>query len=79
MTIHEIKLPAEFNGEQFTETTGITNVFVREDTLFLESDLPKVEVQKLVDSHKPKPVVDPKAAILTRLGITAEEAKLLLG
>jgi hypothetical protein len=78
MTIHEIKLPAEFNGQQFSEANGINNLYVRGETLYIESDLLKADVQKLVDAHKPKPIIDRKAALLARLGITADEAALLL-
>lgn len=79
------KVPAKLNGEQLLaelKAVGIelTEVRVVADELFLDTDNKKaVEV---VANHVGVDTVDSsiaaKAALLERLGITAEEAKLLL-
>lgn len=80
MTIHEFNLPVNFNGQQFTDESKAADVYVRENTLFVESDKSKSELQLLLDNHKAQPAAEPTVAEkLTSVGLSIDDLKAALG
>jgi hypothetical protein len=80
MTIHEFNLPVNFNGEQFTNESQAKDVYVRENTLFVESEKTRAELELLLKNHKPKPVTEPTVAQkLTSVGLSIDDLKVALG
>lgn len=56
------------------------NLFIRDNKVVIVGDLTKEEAQNKLNSHFFEPIIiDKKTALLEKLGITAEEAQLLLG
>ena len=69
----------------FRNDTGF-ELFIRGDDLVISGELTKAEAQTALDAHNPpdpqiaiEATATQKAALLARLGITADEAKLLIG
>ena len=83
---HKFAVPNKpLNSYEFKNATGF-DLFIRGDDLVISGELTKAQAQGALDAHNPP---DPqiaidaaatqKAALLARLGITADEAKLLIG
>ena len=83
---HKFAIPNKsLNSDGFKTATGF-DLYIRGDDLVISGELTKAEAQTALDAHNPP---DPqiaiaatatqKAALLARLGITADEAKLLIG
>lgn len=78
MAIHEFALPANFNGQQFIDESGANDVFVRGETLFVESEKSITQLQSLLDSHKAKSMhvsIDEKLAMV---GLSIDDLKAAL-
>ena len=81
MIFHEFPIPAELNGDQLKAELGCDEVYIRGDKLVIGGDLTQAQAAAGIAAHKPITPPDnsaDKAALLARLGITADEAKLLL-
>ena len=72
------------NSIIFLETTGCT-LYTSGDDFYVSGDITAEQAQAFYDAHNPpdpavaaKVRTDAKAALLAKLGITAEEATLLL-
>jgi len=86
MNFYEFPIPAKpLNSDEFKAATSF-DLYIRGDDLVISGELTKAQAQSALDAHNPP---DPqiaidaaatqKAALLARLGITADEAKLLIG
>jgi hypothetical protein len=82
---HTFAIPSKvLITDTFRDETGF-ELFIRGEDLIISGELTKAQAQTALDNHNPP---DPqvaialaatqKAALLARLGITADEAKLLL-
>ena len=81
MQFHEFAIPAELNGEQLKAELGCDEVYTRADKLVIGGDLTEAQAAAGIAAHKPvapRDTTADKAALLAKLGITADEAKLLL-
>lgn len=81
MKFQEFPIPDNLNGEQLKKELGCDEVYIRGDKLVIGGDLTEAEAVAGIAAHIPITPVDKsaaKAALLVRLGITADEAKLLL-
>lgn len=78
-----LSLPKQINGDQLAEELGGALVWVNEEGLNIDCDKTEEEVKAIVAKHKPVDFTAAKAAekaaLLQRLGITEDEARLLLG
>jgi hypothetical protein len=83
---HNFSIPNKpLNSDEFKSATG-WDLYIRGDDLVISGECTKAQAQSALDAHNPP---DPqvaialaataKAELLARLGITADEAKLLLG
>jgi hypothetical protein len=83
MKIQEFEIPALLDGEQLRAELGCEVVYVKENKLVIGGDITQAAIVAGITAHKPidKNLIQTaaKAALLARLGITADEAKLLLG
>jgi len=83
---HKFTIPAKpLNSDEFKNATGF-DLFIRGDDLVISGAPTKAQAQAALDAHNPpdpqiaiQAAATQKAALLARLGITAEEAKLLIG
>jgi len=83
---HKFAIPAKpLNSDGFRNATGF-DLFIRDGELFVSGELTKAQAQTALDAHNPpdpqiaiEAAATAKAALLARLGITADEAKLLIG
>jgi len=81
MKFQEFPIPSQLNGEQLKAELNCEAVYVRDDVLVIGGDLTEAQALKGIAAHKPVAPPDnsaAKAALLTKLGITADEAALLL-
>jgi hypothetical protein len=79
MTIYEFSLPATFNGQQFIQESGANDVFVRGETLFVESEKSHSQLQSLLNNHKPKAITDSTVAQkLASVGLSIDDLKAAL-
>lgn len=81
MKFHEFTIPAALNGEQLKAELGCDEVYIQEDKLVIGGDLTEAQAAAGIAAHKPITPLDKsadKAVLLGKLGITADEAKLLL-
>ena len=81
MRFQEFDIPAELNGFQLKAELGCDEVYIRDNKLVIGGDLTEAEAIAGIAAHTPIAPVDnsaAKAALLARLGLTADEAKLLL-
>ena len=81
MKFQEFPIPTELNGEQLKAELACDEVYVREDKLVIGGDLTEAQAAAGIAAHKPITPPDTtadKAALLAKLGINADEAKLLL-
>jgi hypothetical protein len=78
-----LTLPKAINGDQLAEELGGALVWVNEEGLNIECDKSEEEIKAIVAKHKPVDFTATKAAeksaLLAKLGITEDEARLLLG
>jgi hypothetical protein len=81
----EFTMPAKLNGATLLQELKDSNVVVNgipkveEGKLFLDiKKTDEAKAQAVLNAHSGADSEDPKKAILERLGITAEEATLLL-
>jgi hypothetical protein len=82
MNTYTFPIPANLNGEQLREELGAEMVYINDDLLYVVGDLTEAQAAAGIAAHKPITPPDTtaaKTALLARLGITADEAKLLLG
>jgi len=86
MNFYEFDIPAQINGTQLKEELGCTEVYIADGKLIIAGDLTEAQALAGLTAHVPidlEAVAAEKAAtrtaLLARLGITAEEAALLLG
>ena len=82
MNTYIFDVPTQLNGEQLKQELNAEQVYIDADKLVIDSDLTKSEIQQVLSVHIPAPVIDKAAArqaILDRLGLTADEAAILLG
>ena len=86
MNFYNFAIPAKsLDSIVFTAITGF-DLYIRGDDLVISGELTKAQAQAALDAHNPpdpqiaiEAAATQKAALLARLGITADEAKLLLG
>jgi hypothetical protein len=81
MKFQEFAIPTELNGEQLKAELGCDEVYIRDDKLVIGGDLTEAQAKAGIAAHKPITPPDTtaaKAAVLAKLGISADEAKLLL-
>ena len=81
MKFQEFLIPANLNGDQLKKELGCDEVYVRDDKLVIGGDLTEAQAAAGIAAHKPitaPNTTEAKAALLVKLGITADEAKLLL-
>jgi len=81
MKFQEFAIPTELNGEQLKAELGCDEVYIRDNVLVIGGDLTEAQALAGIAAHTPIAPVDnstAKAALLARLGITADEVKLLL-
>ena len=81
MNFYEFPIPASINGEQLKAELGCDSVYVCDGQLVIGGDLTKAQAAAGIAAHKPLTPFNnsaDKAALLAKLGITADEAKLLL-
>lgn len=85
MNFYEFDIPTKINGTQLKEELDCAEVYICDGKLIIAGDLTKAEATAGLAAHTPidlQAIADEKAAtklaLLDRLGITAEEAKLLL-
>ena len=81
MNFYEFNIPDQINGTQLKEELGCTEVYICDGKLIIAGDLTEAQALAGLAAHTPIAPVDKsaaKAALLARLGITAEEANLLL-
>lgn len=81
MKFYEFEIPAEINGEQLKSELNCDEVYIRDNVLVIGGDLTQEQAAVGLAAHKPITPSDnseAKAALLAKLGITADEAKLLL-
>jgi len=86
MMEHKFAIPNKpLNSDEFKNATGF-DLFIRGNDLFVSGELTKAQAQAALDAHNPpdpqiaiQAAATQKAALLARLGITADEAKLLIG
>jgi hypothetical protein len=74
-------IPAQLNGEQLCKELNAELVYIHGDLLYIVGDLTEEQAAAGIAAHKPIMPPDKsaeKAALLAKLGITADEAKLLL-
>jgi hypothetical protein len=81
MKFQEFAIPRELNGEQLKAELGCDEVYIRDNVLVIGGNLTQAQALAGIAAHKP--IIPPdnstaKAALLVKLGITADEAKLLL-
>ena len=82
MKFQEFTIPTELNGKQLKTELGCDEVYIRDNVLVIGGDLTEAQALAGIAAHKPVTSPDTsadKAALLAKLGITADEAKLLLG
>ena len=65
--------------KEFNASTGEETITEREETAAEKKEREKREADNLVRKAEAEAKATAKAALLNKLGITAEEAKLLLG
>lgn len=77
-----VEIPEKLNGEQLSKELGGAILWINEDGLHIQSDKSATQIKAIVANHKPIDFTAAKeaakAALLEKLGITEEEAKLLL-
>ena len=81
MKFYEFSIPVSINGEQLKTELGCNSVYVCNNKLVICGDLTEAQALAGIAAHTPIAPVDnseAKAALLAKLGITADEAKLLL-
>ena len=81
MKFYEFSIPVSINGEQLKTELGCNSVYVCNNKLVICGDLTEAQAASGIASHKPITPLDKtaeKAALLAKLVITADEAKLLL-
>jgi len=84
MKFLEFDIPnKQLNGEQLKAELKVDEVYVRDDKLVIGGNITEAEAIAGIAAHN---AIDTyaihqtaKAALLAKLGITADEAKLLLG
>jgi len=84
--LHTFEMPIKsIDSTLFRDTTGC-DLYILQEKLVISGEITKVQAKAALDAHNPPdPAVvlaanaTAKAALLSRLGITADEAKLLLG
>ena len=81
MTIHTFPIPTNLNGEQLRAELKADSVYVADDLLYVVGNLTEDQIKTRLAAHRP--IIAPdnsaaKAAVIAKLGITADEAKLLL-
>jgi hypothetical protein len=74
----QFNIPAQLNGEQLKQELAADSVYVLNDKLCIVSDKSIAAIDLIIKNHLPFDAATAKAALLARLGITADEAKLLL-
>lgn len=82
MKFQEFAIPTELNGEQLKAELACDEVYIRDQVLVIGGDVTEAQAKAAIAAHIPIPPVDnsaARAALLSRLGITADEAALLLG
>ena len=82
MNTYQFNIPAQLNGNQLKNELDCELVYVIEDKLVICGELTREEAEAGIAAHKPITPPDTaaaKAALFAKLGITAEEAQLLLG
>jgi hypothetical protein len=85
MNFYEFDIPAKINGTQLKQELGCAEVYICDGKLIIGGDLTEEEAAAGLNSHVPVDLeaeaatkAANKAALLERLGITEEEARLLL-
>ena len=85
MNFYEFDIPAQINGTQLKEELGRSEVYICDGKLIIAGDLTEAEATAGLNLHVPVDLeaeaankAASKAALLERLGITEEEARLLL-
>jgi len=82
---HKFPIPTtSLNSDTFRTDTGL-DLYTRDGDLIISGEITKDKAQILLNEHTIKVTAQveaaatQKAALLARLGITADEAKLLIG
>jgi hypothetical protein len=85
MNFYEFNIPAQINGTQLKEELGCAEVYISDGKLIIAGELTEAQAAAGLAAHVPVDLeavaaekAATKAALLARLGITAEEANLLL-
>jgi len=81
MSQYTFAIPAQLNGEQLCKELGAEMVYINDTLLYVVGDLTEAQAKAGIAAHKPITPPDKsadKAALLAKLGITSDEAKLLL-
>ena len=81
MKFQEFAIPSALNGEQLKAELGCDEVYIREDKLVIGGDLTEAQAAAGIAAHKPITPVDTtadKAALLAKLGISADDLQTLL-
>ena len=83
MNTYSFPVPAEINGDQLQKELTAEMVYIGGDNLlYVVGDLTEAQAAAGIAAHKPITPPDKsadKAALLAKLGITADEFKTLLG
>ncbi len=83
MNIFEFDIPTSLNTIQLKQELQADSVYVLEDKLYIHGDLTKKKCEDALKNHVPKPSQDElnlqrKLDILAKLGLTPEEAEIIL-
>jgi len=80
MTLHTFDIPKLLNGGQLKEELAAENIYALDEKLIIDSNKSYAEIAAILKQHLPHPIVElTLVQKLARLGITADEAKLLIG
>jgi hypothetical protein len=80
MTIYTFPIPVNLDGEQLRAELKADSVYVADNLLYVVGNLTEDQIKTRLAAHRPIIAPDKsadKAALLAKLGITADEAKLL--
>ena len=82
MDFYEFDIPAALNAHQLKSELNCDEVYIRDNKLIIGGDLTQAQAQAGLAAHK---AIDDaavqaakKSALLAKLGITEDEARLLL-
>jgi hypothetical protein len=83
MNIYTFDIPEHLNSIQLKTELNAESVYVLENQLYIQGSMTKQECDEALANHVPQPTqselnTQRKIDILEKLGLTAEEAALLL-